>query len=225
MSTATDIADTHDGPPTTDEPVDDGVVLAWWHNPVNLIALALAIGLLAAAGGFVIGNNRALPDPTATDVGFLQDMRLHHEQAVQIGLIFLDLDDTDPALQTTAREIIVGQNIEIGRMIQLLRSFGESEVNETDLAMGWMSEPVPQDRMPGLATEADLRALRAARGAESDEIFVRLMTAHHEGGIHMADHAAQYAATSEVTLMARQMADGQREEIIEMGQLLTASRT
>jgi uncharacterized protein (DUF305 family) len=52
---------------------------------------------------------------------------------------------------------------------------------------------------------------------------VQLMTAHHEGGIHMADHAADHGANGEVRLMAEQMAGSQREEIIEMARLLAAS--
>lgn len=199
-------------------------VLPWWHNPVNLVVTAIAIAVLAAGIGWVVGNNRALPDPDATDVGFLQDMRVHHEQAVQLSLIYLDRPDTDPALQTIAREIIVGQNIEIGRMIQLLRDFGASEVNETDTAMAWMDEPVALDRMPGLATDADIDVLRAAGGAEADQTFVTLMTAHHLGGVHMAEHAAMHAGTDEVRAMAASMLKGQRGEIDEMARLLTAGQ-
>jgi uncharacterized protein (DUF305 family) len=199
-------------------------VLPWWRNPVNLVVTAIALAVLAGALGWVVGNNRALPDPTPTDTGFLQDMRVHHEQAVQMSLIFLDRPDTDPALQTIAREIVVGQNIEIGRMIQLLRDFGASEVNETDTAMAWMDEPVALDRMPGLATAADIDVLRAATGAEANQAFVTLMTAHHQGGIHMAEHAAMHAGTDEVRNMAESMVTGQRGEIDEMARLLAASQ-
>jgi uncharacterized protein (DUF305 family) len=151
-------------------------------------------------------------------------MRVHHEQAVQMSLIFLDRPDTDPALQTIAREIVVGQNIEIGRMIQLLRDFGASEVNVTDTAMTWMDEPVALDRMPGLATAADIDTLRAATGAEANQTFVTLMTVHHQGGIHMAEHAVMHAGTDEVQKMAASMVKGQRGEIDEMATLLAASQ-
>jgi uncharacterized protein (DUF305 family) len=204
--------------------VDDDIeVLPWWRNPINLVTLVIAVAVLAAALGYLVGNNRAIPDPGATDTGFLQDMRVHHEQAVQMSLIYLDRPDTDPALSTIAREIIVGQNIEIGRMIQLLRDYGASEVNETDTAMAWMGEPVALYRMPGLATDADIDALRRATGAEANAQFVTLMTAHHQGGIHMAEHAAMHAGTDEVKKMAASMVKGQRGEIDEMALLLAAS--
>lgn len=201
---------------------EDDAVLPWWRNPVNIVVILLAAVVLAAAAGYVVGNNRALPDPNATDVGFLQDMRFHHEQATQLSLIYLAKPDADGDLATVARSIIVGQQLEVGRMIQLLRDFGESEINESDLAMAWMDEPVPLERMPGLATQDDIEALVAARGAEADQTFVRLMTAHHRGGIHMAEHAAEHAGTSEVRLMAGQMADAQRDEILEIERLLPA---
>ena len=51
--------------------------------------LGLAIALLCGALGWVIGNNRAIPDPNSTDIGFLQDMRTHHEQAVYLSLYYL----------------------------------------------------------------------------------------------------------------------------------------
>jgi uncharacterized protein (DUF305 family) len=201
---------------------DEYELLAWWKNPITIGAMAIALLVLSAALGFVVGNNTALADPNDTDVGFLQDMRVHHEQAVQMGLIYLNTDGTDPALRTIAREIVVGQNIEIGRMIQLLRDFGKSEVNETDIAMTWMGEPIAVDRMPGLATDDDLIALSSAQGSEADAMFVKLMSAHHEGGIHMADMAASMAGTDEVKLMAKQIAGSQREEIVEMAQLAAA---
>lgn len=217
-----EISPSEQGAPPDGTALDE--VLPWWQSPLNLALVLLTAVVLALGAGYVIGNNRALPDPGPTDIGFLQDMRVHHEQAVQMALIYLDRPDTAPALQTTAREIVVGQNMEIGRMIQLLRGFGASEVNETDVAMAWMDEPVSLDRMPGLATEADIDALRRAVGAEADEVFVTLMTAHHQGGVHMAEHAADHAAVGEVGDMARAMALVQTEEIEEMATLLAASQ-
>jgi uncharacterized protein (DUF305 family) len=199
-------------------------VLPWYHSALNLVALVAAVAVLAAGIGWVVGNNRALPDPDATDIGFLQDMRYHHEQAVQMALLYLDDPDRDANLTTIAREIVVGQNIEIGRFIQLLRDWGESEVNETDLAMAWMNEPVALDRMPGMATEDDLLALARAEGADADQLFVTLMTAHHLGGVHMAEWARDHAATEEVRLMAIQIVKVQREEVTELARLLEMSQ-
>lgn len=222
VSTATDPSarDTPDDTPNdTREDASEVEVLPWWRNPVNLVAIVVTVAVLAAAGGYVVGHNRALPDPNATDTGFLQDMRFHHEQAVQLSFIYLDRPDTDPNLTTVARDIVVSQQQEIGIMIQLLRDFGQPEINESDVAMAWMGDPVPLDDMPGLATPEQITALTRASGAEADALFAQLMTAHHQGGIHMADHAAAHARTDEVRTMATKMAAGQRDEVAEMARL------
>lgn len=198
---------------------DDVLVLPWYRNPWNLAALLLAVLVLAGTGGFVIGERHATPDPNGTDIGFLQDMRAHHEQAVEMALAFIEKPDVNPDLKTVAYEIAFGQSIEIGRMIQLLRDFGEPEANESGVGMAWMNQPVPLDRMPGLATPADLDALNAATGAEADSIFSRLMIAHHEGGITMAEDAESRAATSEVKKFAVGIVQGQQGEIAELQRL------
>ena len=220
--------DTHGTAPTeaeADTESDAGELLPWYRSWLNLATVAIAIAVLAGGIGYVIGNNSAIVDPNATDVGFLQDMRYHHEQAVQMSLIYLELPDTNPEVRTIAREIIVGQELEVGRMIKLLRDFGKSEANETDLAMSWMGRRVALDSMPGLATDRDLDALQRAVGRGADEIFVRLMVAHHQGGIEMANAAAGAAGTSEVRAMAVSLAGSQQHEIVELQTLLAAFPT
>jgi uncharacterized protein (DUF305 family) len=203
-------------------PTDVSERLPWWQSKLNLGVVAIAIALLCGALGWLIGNNRAIPDPNSTDTGFLQDMRTHHEQAVYMGLYYLNDDDTNPALRDIAREIVFGQSIEIGRMIQLLRLYGATETNETETAMTWMNEPTPIDRMPGLATDADLAKLQQSSGKDADELFVALMTAHHQGGIHMAQYAVDHANEIEVRRFAYAMVAGQTGEINEMNALLAA---
>ncbi|HEY0519824.1 MAG TPA: DUF305 domain-containing protein [Ilumatobacteraceae bacterium] len=193
----------------------------WWQSKLNLGVLALAIAVLCGALGWVVGNNRAIPDPSPVDIGFLQDMRAHHEQAVLLGLYYLELKDTNPDLRVIAREIVFGQGIEIGRMIQLLRQFGAAETNETDTAMTWMNAPTPIDRMPGLASDTDINKLLASSGKAADQLFVALMVAHHQGGIHMAQYAVDHAHVIEVRRFAFAMVSGQTGEISEMQALVT----
>ena len=59
---------------------DEVETLPWWQSKLNMGVLAVAIALLCGALGWVIGNNQATPDPNPVDIGFLQDMRTHHEQ-------------------------------------------------------------------------------------------------------------------------------------------------
>jgi uncharacterized protein (DUF305 family) len=194
----------------------------WWQSRLNLGVLGLAIALLCGSLGWVIGNNRAIPDPNNVDIGFLQDMRTHHEQAVTMSFYYLSLTGTNLALRDIAHEIIFDQSIDIGRMIQLLRTYGATETNETDTAMTWMNEPTPIDRMPGLASDADLDKLIASSGAAADKLFVDLMTVHHQGGIHMAQYALDHANEIEVRRFAYSMISGQTGEINEMKALIPA---
>jgi uncharacterized protein (DUF305 family) len=182
----------------------------------------VAIALLSAALGWLVGNNRAIPDPNSTDIGFLQDMRTHHEQAVNLGFYYLSLQGTNPNLRVIAREIVFDQGIDIGRMIQLLRLYGATETNESDVAMTWMHEPTPVDRMPGLASDADINRLLASSGAAADKLFVDLMVVHHQGGLHMAQYALQHANEIEVRRFAYAMITGQTDEINEMQAILAA---
>ena len=198
---------------------DDELVLAWWRSPINLIAIVLATAVLAAGTGFIVGERNATPRPNAVDVGFLQDMRTHHEQAVEMSLVFISLPNTSAALGTIAREIVFMQGIDIGRMIQLLRDYGQPEANESGTAMTWMNESVPEDRMPGMASGSDQETLLQASGARADAVFAALMIAHHQGGIHMADYAAANAATAEVRQAAADMSSGQADEIDEIQRL------
>lgn len=197
--------------------------LPWWRSKLNLVVLAVAIAVLSGGFGWLIGNNGAIPDPNTTDLGFLQDMRAHHEQAVYLGLYYLSDTGTNPDLRNIAREIVFGQGIEIGRMIEMLRAFGANLTNESDTAMRWMNEPTPIDRMPGLASDAGINKLLASKGTEADKLFVALIVAHHQGGIHMARYAVAHANVPEVRRFASSMVTGQTDEINEMRALVAAT--
>jgi uncharacterized protein (DUF305 family) len=212
--TDVDIAAADDGDP------DATIVLPWWQHPFNIAVIVVTAALLAGMIGWMIADSGSGRDADPVDVGFLQDMRVHHEQAVAMSFMLLALDDTQPALRDVARSIVFGQGIEIGRMVQLLRDFGAPEVNEGDTAMEWMGHSVPLDEMPGLATDAELDALGATSGAEADDLFVELMVRHHEGGIDMARFAAANASDDEVRAMANAIIDSQSDEITEIERLV-----
>ena len=199
---------------------DDVIVLSWYQRPINVLAIVIAVALIGGMVGWLIADARSDTRGSDVDIGFLQDMRTHHEQAVQMAFTYLGLPDTDPGLQTVARSIVVGQEIDVGRMIQMLRDMGAPEAAETDEAMAWMGHAMPAAQMPGMATDAQLRELAASSGRAADELFVQLMTAHHLGGIEMAQYAVDHAGLAKVRSMAQSMINGQRGDIAEMDQLL-----
>ncbi len=199
---------------------DDDNVLPWWQHPTNIVTAVVTTAILAAMIGWLVGDSNSRPDHNSVDTGFLQDMRIHHEQAVLMSLIYRNLPDTDPSLRTTARTILVGQSQEVGRMSQLLDVFAESTVNETGTGMGWMGMAMDVDTMPGMATDDELDQLGRLTGRDADELFVQLMTAHHLGGIDMADFAAANAANDKVRVLATNMSNAQQSDIVEMAQLV-----
>lgn len=224
------MVDTSSSDPTTErdhqELQDDDaegehpIVLPWWQHPLNIITLLVAIALVGGMVGWLVADARSGPASNDVDVGFLQDMREHHEQALAMSFIYLDLPDTEPGLRTVARGITMGQGIEIGRMIQMLRDMDADEANLGDTAMTWMGMSSEVGAMPGMASPAELDELGAAAGDEADRLFVELMVEHHVGGIEMAAYASENAANDEVRNMATGMVDGQLGEIAEMRQLL-----
>ncbi|MFM9226035.1 MAG: DUF305 domain-containing protein, partial [Actinomycetota bacterium] len=170
---------------------DDETILPWWQSKLNLLLAAVVVAMLAAGVGWWAGRSGSELAHNDVDTGFLHDMRIHHEQAVAMSMTYLEAsaDGGDAVMRLIAREIIIHQGMETGRMVQLLRVFGEPEASATDQVMGWMGMPVDLADMPGYASDSDLERLQAARGAAADRVFADLMIAHHEGGIHMAEHA------------------------------------
>lgn len=200
---------------------DDVVVLPWYQHPMNIVTLVVTAAIMAGLIGWMVGDSGSRLQHNEVDTGFLQDMREHHEQAVQMSFIYRARPDTDPGLRTIARSIIVGQSLEVGRMIEFLRSFGESEVRDAEVSMLWMGMAAVPGQMPGFATEEELAELAVAEGREADELFVRLMVEHHIGGVEMAEFAAENGENEAVIRMAAGMAAAQRDEIREIAGQLT----
>ena len=203
--------------PVDDVTNEDTIVLPWWRNPLNISLLALAAALCVFAVGMHVGGRESSLDHNDIDTGFMQDMRIHHEQAVTMSIVYNGVAPTGNALlSSVAREIVVDQSTEAGRMVQLLRMFHESETNETETAMSWMGMPVSLHEMPGMASDAEMQALYEARGTEAHRLFATMMIAHHEGGVHMAEYVVAHGRNPEVVLLARGIIDSQNGEIKEL---------
>lgn len=200
---------------------DDVEIRPWWQNPLNFVALGISMLILGGGIGYAIADSIARPAHNAVDEGFLQDMRYHHDQATDMAFHYLTKTvDPHPRLLLIAQEILFTQQLESGRMIQMLRSFRASEANDTGSAMGWMGHSMPIDDMDGLATQDQLDAFARATGVEASRIFATLMIEHHRGGILMAQYAVNHASNKDVRNMATSMITGQQLEISEMQGIL-----
>ena len=181
---------------------------------------ALLSALLAGGIGFVVPglvdrDTGETPPESSVDVGFLRDMSDHHDQAVRLAVIELDRGESR-ALQGMALDTVALQRHEIGLMEARLVDWGHGRGDLPRDAMAWMGMAAPVTRMPGMATEADIASFAAATGADADRAFVRLMTAHHVGGIHMAERAARDARTPMVRELAERIAKTQQLEVVDL---------
>lgn len=209
------VNDTRTAPPTgLGDDDDESLELPWYYSWWRVASVAVAVTLLGVAAVLVATDDR--PGADSVDVGFLQDMRAHHDQAVRMSLAMLTKDGVDPLVRTIAAEILLSQQQETGIMVEILNGFGAEEENSGENAMVWMDQPVPVDRMPGMASEDELDRLDAATGTDADLLFTQLMIAHHEGGVAMAGYAADNAGTDRVRDAARAMERVQLEEIEEL---------
>ncbi|MFF3766263.1 DUF305 domain-containing protein [Streptomyces sp. NPDC001922] len=70
--------------------------------------------------------------------------------------------------------------------------------------------------MPGMASEQQLAALRAARGRAFDALFLRLMITHHQGAVTMATELLSQGSDVLVEEMANDVIAQQTSEINRM---------
>jgi uncharacterized protein (DUF305 family) len=204
-------------PPADGDP--DDAAMAEQASPgwttLKVVGLVAAVGFVAVLLALVLQSRFDGEAEDSVDVGFLQDMIAHHEQAIQIGLLGV-ANAEDPDVVHFAQEAIVAQQWEIGYMTALLEDWGYGTGDLDRDAMEWMNmAPTSVENMPGMASADELAALRSASGAEADELFLELMSSHHVGGVHMAEEAAERANDDRVLDMAERMALNQQREIEE----------
>jgi len=207
------------GPP--DEPVDDGEGDGGdgggdrsGLSRLQIVVLVAALAFLAGAGGYLLGDRTSGPPDSAVDTGFLQDMIVHHEQAVSMASLSA-ATASDEVVRHMAREVLIGQRYEIGLMDAYLQAREEDRGEADREAMAWMGRGMALADMPGLATPGQLDELRTAEPDAENLLFLELMTAHHRGGIDMAEYAARNAEDPRVRRLAEVMARVQRLEVRE----------
>ena len=209
-----DRTDDAEAPIDVDEGPPSG--LSW----PKVVVLGAALAFLGFAFALFLGRDRP-PASDSVDVGFMQDMISHHEQAVEMAQTEL-VNGSDPTVRAFAREILMFQSKEIGSMERLLADWDSGRGDPERQAMTWMGMPSAVDRMPGMATGEELDRLRAAQGTAADALFLDLMARHHLGGIHMSEYAADNAGTSDARDFAAIVGRNQAIEVNEYG--LTAER-
>lgn len=203
-----------------------------------IVAAMVTTLLVGAAGGMLLTlskvDNATPPGPASVDVGFAQDMRVHHLQAVTMAGIERDRTE-DGELRGLAFDIESTQLAQASEMAGWLTVWGRPSLPEPGAGhMEWMSEGGAHqhtdalgqtttgavDRMPGMATTEELEQLRAATGRKLDVLFLQLMLRHHQGGLDMALYGAEHARTGYVRNLARKIVSSQQAEVNLMTAML-----
>lgn len=188
--------------------------------------IAVAVLVMVGAGGFVLGRNTGpgrAPTSTSVDAGFAWDMSVHHLQAVTMAGYTRD-HTTDGVIKELAFDIETSQFNQAGEMRGWLESW-DLPVSNPNPEMAWMAGSghvhlTSDGLMPGMATPAEMSHLETLTGKALDIDFLQLMLRHHQGGLPMAQWAAEHAGQSYVRLGAQKMFDGQSKEILLMEQYL-----
>lgn len=222
--------DLTDPPPPDDDGGggDGGGSGGWWSaSPTWAKAfvaggLALLLVLVGVIGGIAVSRSTATtygPADGAVDVGFLQDMDVHHGQGVEMA-VWARTNTADPEIRQIAYDIESTQTSQTGRMEGWLTLWGQPLTPPSGQYMGWMGMPTPA--MPGMASPQDLARLRAATGRDLDVVFLQLMLRHHQGGLPMMQAAATNASVPAVRALAQSMVTSQSSEVTVMTQMLAA---
>lgn len=165
--------------------------------------------------------------PNSADFAYVQMMIEHHQQA----LVMTTLADEHAKSSTVGRiaaRIDAAQRPEIGVMQGWLKRHGGPREQDGHAGHegrtgheGHAGQGQGQDagQMPGMATEAQLDQLRAARGERFDDLFLKLMITHHEGALTMATQVLSEGNNVLVEEMANDVVATQTAEIERMRKL------
>jgi uncharacterized protein (DUF305 family) len=166
-----------------------------------------------------------LPPRSSADVQFMQGMIMHHAQAVEMtALIASHTQNRD--LRLLAARISHSQSDEIQFMKRWLAARGEptrepvSEAMPEMPGMDMLRQPM---LMPGMLTPKQMEALKKAKGAEFDQLFLTGMIQHHNGALIMVKDLFDTAGAgqdAEVFNFATDVDSGQRAEIRIMQTML-----
>ncbi|MEU5338572.1 DUF305 domain-containing protein [Streptomyces asoensis] len=195
-------------------------------------AVAVAVAAALVAAGAVTysvagdgGSGDATPAADSADAGFARDMAVHHQQAVEMAYIVRERT-ADADVRRLAYDIAQTQANQRGMLIGWLDLWGLPKVS-SDAPMSWMGMGAMAGGedgalMPGMATGAELKKLGTLNGRQAEILFLRLMTDHHKGGIHMAEGCVAKCTVGVEKRLAQGMVEAQQSEIDLMAGMLKA---
>ncbi|MEU6281474.1 DUF305 domain-containing protein [Streptomyces sp. NPDC047028] len=187
-------------------------------------AVLVAAGAITYAVAEDDGSAAAsTPAVGSADAGFARDMAVHHQQAVEMSYIVRDRTK-DVEVRRLAYDIAQTQANQRGMLLGWLDLWGLPKVSAdppmTWMGMGDMASGKDGALMPGMATNTQMRKLQTLSGKQAEILYLQLMTAHHKGGIHMAQGCVDKCTVGVEKRLAQGMVAGQRSELDVMAGML-----
>jgi uncharacterized protein (DUF305 family) len=164
-----------------------------------------------------------LPPRSPKDVEFMQGMIMHHAQAVEMTAL-IESRTENKELRLLGARISQSQSDEMKFMKRWLQVRGEPISPPMPEMPGMdMSSHQHHMLMPGMLTAKQMDALRKAKGAEFDKLFLNGMIQHHKGALVMVKELFDTAGAgqdAELFNFATDVDSGQRAEIKIMQNML-----
>lgn len=172
------------------------------------------------------GTRATLPPRSPKDVEFMRGMIMHHAQAVEMTAL-IESRTENKELRLLGARISKSQSDEMKFMKRWLEARGEPVElpmqKMPNMNMQGMDMSGNQMLMPGMLTPKQMDALRKARGAKFDYLFLIGMIQHHNGALIMVKDLFDTAGAgqdAELFNFATDVDSGQRAEIRIMQTML-----
>lgn len=201
---------------------------------------------IASHGNDEAATGSAAVEEDSVDLGFSRDMQDHHAQAVEMSVLVREATE-DPQVRTLALDIMLTQQHQAGQMFGWLAAGAYPQSGQGE-PMTWMTADAraddmagmdhgaagegstasstgasePDTRMPGMATDAQLRQLEQAEGRRAERIYLQLMIPHHQAGVAMAEYAVEHASQPQVQRLAQSIVNSQTSELQVLRSMLDA---
>ena len=160
------------------------------------------------------------------DVRFMQDMIIHHFQAVEMAELVSERTSTEEIVAVAGR-INASQADEIAFMQGWLSERGQEAPDPANDAhamhhgSGHDGHHGAHATMQGMATPEQMAELAASSGGAFDALFLELMIAHHEGAVDMVDDLLGQRGSAYDPVLYDFINDVRSEQIAEIRRMST----
>ena len=177
--------------------------------------------LLTPAQAVEITDTSYSPD----DVVFMQDMIVHHQQALDMALL-VEARTNRTELGDIAGRIKASQSDEIAFMQGWLRDRDELPMSMGTDAHGQDHGAVHENmhaqqhstmaNMAGMATAEEMAELAGSDATGFDRRFLQLMIAHHEGAVEMVEHLLDQPGSAYDPVLYEFVGDVKNDQLVEI---------